>query len=193
LPWKPTVVVVAAQRGVNMLKKIVIGLLLVVVALAAIGMLLPGKVSIQRSTVIAAGPDVIVPLIDTARRWPQWMPWNEKKDPTVKQEFGGPDRGAGSYFTWTSEKLGSGKMEITKSEPQAGIEFKLFFEEQQQPAAGAIKLEKADAGTKATWTFEGDMGLNPIGRWMGVLFMDRMLGGDYEEGLASLKALAEKK
>ena len=82
-------------------------------------------------------------------------------------------------------------MTFTAAEPGKRVAFELFFPDFGTTSMGTLDLAPAGAGTQVTWTMNGDMGSNPLYRWM-ALFMDKMVGPDFEAGLANLKALAEK-
>ena len=58
-------------------------------------------------------------------------------------------------------------------------------------STGALTLSPQGDATRVSWTNEGNMDNNPMMRWFAP-FMDRMMGPDFEGGLANLKALAEK-
>ena len=92
---------------------------------------------------------------------------------------------------WKSKSQGDGKMTFTAAEPGKRVAFELFFPDFGTTSMGTLDLAPAGAGTQVTWTMNGDMGSNPLYRWM-ALFGDKMVGGDFEAGLANLKALAEK-
>jgi effector-binding domain-containing protein len=102
----------------------------------------------------------------------------------------GPPQGVGAKISWKSEGEGSGTQEIIESEPFSRVKTKLDFGD-QGTAFATFNLESAEGGTKVTWSFETDVGMNPVMRYMGLMF-DAWVGKDYEEGLANLKALVEE-
>jgi hypothetical protein len=164
---------------------------LVLIALV-IGFFLPSKVHSERSTVIAAPPEAIFPLVNDLRQWPSWTAWNKERDATLDVKFSGAQEGKGAIYTWTSKGMGSGKLTLTESNPPSGVKYEMYFEDEKTPSTGEIKLDKVDAGTNVTWTYDGDMGNNPLKRYMG-LMIDYFLGKDFETGLAKLKTVAEAK
>ena len=94
-------------------------------------------------------------------------------------------------WAWKSESEGSGEMEFTAAVPNEGITYVLVFRGMGMRSSGQMRLEPVGPGTRVTWTNEGDMGANPVNRYFG-LFMDRLVGPDFEGGLKNLKALAEQ-
>ena len=100
----------------------------------------------------------------------------------------------GAYYTWASEQnnVGKGKVTILESKPNELVLNRMEFEERGEAMSHFILTAKDTTSTKLVWTFESDNGLNPISRWVG-LFMDKMLGPDYEKGLANMKAYCELK
>ena len=172
--------------------RFIIGLVVVAVLLVAGAYLLPRNVSVARSTLIEAAPETVFPLVNSLQQGQKWSPWLSL-DPQVMLTYSGPEAGVGNTLGWSSDhpNVGSGKQVITASEPDRHVATSLDFGDMGS-ARAAFDLEPEGTGTKITWSFETDMGMNPMGRWMG-LMMDRWVGADYEKGLANLKALAESR
>lgn len=156
-----------------------------------IGFLLPRQVHVERSIAIDAPPANVFALVDGFRRFNEWSPW-AARDPNAVYTFDGPVSGIGARMAWTGDPktVGSGSQEIVASEPYRLVRTRLEFGE-EGPAEASFTLIPDGRGTRVTWGLDADLGGNPLDRWMGLLF-DRMLGKDYETGLASLKALAER-
>lgn len=173
-----------------MLKKILIFLVVIVVALAAFGFLLPSSYSVERSVVIEAQPAAVFPYLNNLRRWEEWTPWTTEKHPKMEMSYSGPEEGVGAKSSWTDPESGNGELVITQSDPEKGIVYDLLFEGYSK-SEGSIQMEENPAGVRVTMTMEGDIGNNPFARYVG-LFMDSLLGKDFEEGLAKLKSIVEK-
>jgi hypothetical protein len=148
---------------------------------------------VTRSETIAAPPALIHGYIDDFHRWQTWSPW-EELDPSMKRDFSGPHAGVGAKYAWEgNRKAGKGNMEIVDSEPDR-VEVRLIFE---KPFKGdnqvvfELKPTEGDGeGTDVTWTMHGsNKGFAAL--FTKVLGMDRMVGKDFEKGLAQLKARAE--
>ena len=169
------------------MKKFLLVLLLLLVVAAAVGYFLPHDYSVEESVVINAKPGKIHELVGDLKRWDDWAPWKEM-DPTVQVTFGKETKGVGASQTWTG-KDGDGSLQFTAADEDKGIEYDLKFDE--MPAKGAIRYERMGDGTKVTWSMSGDMDMPVIGGYFALL-MPRMVGGDFEKGLAKLKAQAEK-
>ena len=171
--------------------KWVLGIVLALVVVFVVGgFLLPREVSVARSITIDAPPEEVFPHVNSLKAFNDWSPWTGR-DPNMVPEFSGPDEGVGAVMAWESKQrdVGSGRQEITASVPDERVETALDFGE-MGTAEAAFVLVPVDDGTEVTWSFTGDMGSNPVGRWMG-LMMDSWVGGDYETGLANLKARVE--
>lgn len=169
-------------------------LLVVIAVLLALlvggGLLLSPKFSVSRSVVVNAPADKIFPLVADPRAWKQWSAWNQR-DPAMAIEYSGPDSGAGAVWAWKSKSQGDGRMTFTTAEAPKRLAYELFFPDFGTTSTGEFRLDANGGGTQVTWTMNGDMGANPLYRWMG-LFMDKMVAPDFDAGLANLKALAEK-
>jgi uncharacterized protein YndB with AHSA1/START domain len=174
--------------------KILKWLLGLIVLLAAVlligGMLLSPKFSVVRSATIAAPPDKVYGLIADPRRWKAWAPWNQR-DPVMQITYSGPESGTGAAWEWKSKSQGDGKMTFTTAEPGKRLGYDLYFPDFGTTSQGDFTLVADGAGTRVTWTMNGDMGKNPLFHWM-ALGADGMVGKDFEAGLSGLKAVAEK-
>lgn len=174
----------------NVLKKVAIAVVATIVLLLLIGFLLPGKVHIERSTTIAAPPEQIYEYVGTLKHWPDWTAWNTKRYPDMKWQFEGPESGVGAISQWQDKATGNGKMNVTAADPAKGIKYDLKFNE-EAATPGSIQFASAGKETKVTWSFDCEMGMNPIGRYFGYFCMDGLIGKDFAEGLAILKKKVE--
>jgi uncharacterized protein YndB with AHSA1/START domain len=105
--------------------------------------------------------------------------------------YSGPERGVGAKWSWISKTEGNGEMAFTSIEPGKRVEYSLRFDDMDRPSQGEMTFSPAGSGTEVKWRMYGEMGGNPIHKWF-AFFMDRLVGPDFESGLKSLKALAEK-
>jgi hypothetical protein len=105
--------------------------------------------------------------------------------------YSGPPFGQGAKWSWESKSEGRGSMEFTHVVPNERVEYRLVFPQFNMTSTGALVLEPARGGTDVTWTYVGDTGPNPVKHYLAA-FMDHMVGPDFEQGLANLKAAAEK-
>ena len=175
-----------------MLKKIAIAIAVLIAAVLTFATTRPDSFRVQRSTTIKAAPEKIFPLIADFHSWGTWSPW-EKLDPAMKRTHSGADSGKGAAYAWDgNNSVGAGRMEIVEIAPPSKITIKLDF---SKPMEGHNTAEftlapKGDA-TEVTWAMFGPSPY--LSKLMGLFFnMDSMIGGNFETGLANLKALAEK-
>lgn len=161
-------------------------------ALAAvvIGVFLPSTFSVQRSIEIAAPAARIYDYIVEPRKWSQWSVWT-RRDPNMRITYGGPPFGMGARWSWESKSEGSGAMEFTRVDPDKRVEYALFFPAFNMRSTGELAIAPANGRMRVTWTNKGDVGGNPLKHYLAAT-MDRLVGPDFEQGLANLKALAEK-
>ncbi|MES2504429.1 MAG: SRPBCC family protein [Myxococcota bacterium] len=174
----------------NILKKALIAVAVLLVILVAIGFVLPSKVEVKRSIVIAASPAQIQPFVANLKEWSLWAPWNQEMDPTVVYTYSEPSVGTGAHMSWTAEKIGSGVLTLTKAEPAEGIWYDIGFNNDGMITKGSMIYAPSDGGTLVTWTNTSELGGNPVHRYFG-LMMDAMLGADFDKGLAKLKLVVE--
>jgi uncharacterized protein YndB with AHSA1/START domain len=175
-----------------MLKKFLIGLVAVVAAVLVAAALQPNSFRVQREATIQAPPAKVFALVDDFRQWPAWSPW-EKLDPAMKRTFGGPANGKGATYAWEgNDDVGRGRMEITDSVAPARLAIKLdFIEPFDSSNTTEFSFDPAGAGTRVVWVMHGPMPF--ISKLISVFVsMDRMIGKDFEAGLANLKSAAER-
>lgn len=167
-------------------------ILLVFVSLALFfPLFFPKTYHVERSVVIDASPDSVYPYIQDFREWSKWSSWAES-DPDQKVEVTGEPGKPGHSQAWDGPKNGKGTMTIDSASPNAFVSMELNFEvPQPMKATSKLELEAIGNGTKVIWHNEGDLDY-PIGRYVGI-FLDGMIGQDFEKGLAKLKASVEGK
>ena len=175
-----------------MIKIIAILFAILVAAILVYAATRPDSFRIERSATIKAAPEKVFPLINDFHQWEAWSPW-EKIDPGLKRTYEGAASGKGAVYTWNGNKdVGAGRMEIVESTPASKIVLKLDFTA-PFAANNAVEfiLERQGETTRITQAMYGPSPF--ISKLMGLFFsIDKMVGDKYEQGLASLKAIAEK-
>lgn len=174
----------------KLLKRLVLGLAGLVVLLLMISLLLPSHYAVQRSTDIQAPVDKVDAHLDAPAAWKAWTVWN-RRDPQMKIAYSGPERGVDAGWRLENATEGNGSMVFTAVAPNHQLSYRLEFPDMGMVSTGVVRLEPAGAATRETWTNEGDMGHNPVNRYFGLL-MDKMVGPDFESGLANLKQIVEQ-
>lgn len=172
------------------------------VALACLGALVvavlimaatkPDTFQVERTATIQAPPAKIFPLIDDLKQWAAWSPY-EHRDPDMKRTFGATTAGKGATYGWDgNNQVGAGLITITNITAPSQV---LIDLDMQRPISARNKvvftLEPQGNATKVTWAMHGDVSY--VAKILHVFVnMDRMVGGDFEAGLANLKTIAEK-
>lgn len=175
-----------------MFKIIGIGLAVSILALLVFASTRPDTFQVRRAVDISARPGKIFPYIEDLHAWREWSPY-EKKDPEMNRSFRGPSAGIGAGYAWDGNKeIGAGSMEITESSPPSRLVMKLdFVRPFEAHNIVEFTLEPKDETTQVTSAIQGPMPF--VSKVMTVFFnMDKMIGSDFEAGLASLKSIAEK-
>lgn len=178
-----------------MIKKAILGILalivVVVVGFCIVVAMQPADFKIERSAVFNAPPELAFQQVNDFHKWDAWSPW-AKLDPAMKTTYSGPAAGVGSTYVWTgNDQVGEGKMAITASHPSEHVAIDLEF---IKPFAARNITEftfKPGVGkTDVTWTMTGHN--NFMAKAFGlVMNMDKLVGGDFEKGLAQLKTVVE--
>ena len=175
----------------------IIAIIAVVLAIAIAILLIlaatkPDTFTVRRATTVKAPPEKIFPLINDFHQWGTWSPY-ETKDPAMKRTYSGTASGKGAVYAWQGNKnVGSGRMEILDSSAPSKIVIKLdfFAPFEGHNTAEFTMLPQGDV-TNVTWLMHGPVPF--MAKIMHVLMnIDRMVGKDFEIGLANLKRLTEK-
>jgi hypothetical protein len=164
------------------------GILLILVGIIAMQ---PADYTVTRSTTIKAPQDTVFAQVNDFHNWDAWSPW-AKLDPNAKNSFEGPSSGTGAIFKWSgNDEVGEGKMTITDAKPNDYIKIKLDFVRPFEDTSNVVFTFKPQADDiLVTWTMNGHKGFISKAVCM-FMDMDKMLGGDFEKGLASLRATAQ--
>lgn len=151
----------------------------------------PSEFQVTRTAKISAPPAAVFAQVNNFHNWDAWNPWG-KIDPAMKQTYEGPASGTGAVYSWVGNRnVGEGRMTIIDSRPSDLVCIKLEF---FKPFAGTNTAEFAfvpEGGqTAVTWSMTGQMGFMPkvFHLFVG---MDKMIGGQFEKGLASMRSVVE--
>ncbi|MBI3897012.1 MAG: SRPBCC family protein [Gammaproteobacteria bacterium] len=175
-----------------MFKTIAIVIVVLIAAVLIYAATKPDSFSVQRSARIKAAPDKIFAFITDFHRWGAWSPY-EKIDPGMKRTFSGAPAGKGAVYEWDGNgRIGQGRMEITAATPPSKIAIQLdFFRPFKANSMTEFAIEPQGDTTNVTWTMSGPQPF--MAKVMSIFCsMDKMVGKDFDAGLADLKVVAEK-
>lgn len=174
-----------------MLKKILLGLLVLVLILGAVIATRPAEYTVTRSKTMAASPEAIYANVSDFRRWRQWSPW-ENRDPAMTREFSGAPSGTGAKYAWAGNgEVGEGRMTITDARPAERVAILLeFLKPFEATSTTEIRMAPSGTGTNVEWTMSGKN--NFMAKGMSLFMnMDKMIGNDFEAGLEKLASVSE--
>jgi uncharacterized protein YndB with AHSA1/START domain len=152
----------------------------------------PDTFRIERAATLNAPADKIFPLIADFHQWLNWSPW-EGRDPALKRTYSGAERGKGAVYAWEGNKnVGSGRMEILEASAPSTVVIKLdFLKPFEAHNTAEFTMMPQGGATNVIWVMQGPAPF--LSKVMQVFMnMDRMIGKDFETGLANLKTLTEK-
>src|SRR3989454_5730302 len=174
-----------------MLIKILIALVVIVVVFVVIVALQPSEFRVARTATISAPPPAVFAQVNDFHKWAAWNPWG-KIDPAMKQAYEGAPAGTGAIYTWTgNNEVGEGRMTITESRPSDLVRIKLeFLKPFATTSTAEFSFKPEGDHTIVTWSMAGKA--NFMAKVVH-LFMDvdRMIGGNFEKGLAQMKSVVE--
>jgi uncharacterized protein YndB with AHSA1/START domain len=174
-----------------MLARITGGILVLIVALVIAIATRPDTFRIERTATIAAPAEVVFAQIDDFHRWERWSPF-EKVDPNVRRSYEGAPAGVGAIYHYVgNSKVGEGRMTVTESKPGERVAIKAEF---IKPLATTNQVEftlvPAANGVSVTWAMSGHQPF--VGKAISLFInMDKMVGAEFENGLAALKRVSE--
>ena len=174
-----------------MLKRILFGLAVVVVLFVAIVAMQPSEFRVERTAIVSAPARAVFAQVNDFHRWEAWNPWS-KIDPAMKQTYEGSPLGTGAIYTWTgNNQVGEGRMTIIESRPSDLIRIKLeFFKPFAATNIEEFTFKPEGDQTAVTWRMTGKN--NFIAKAVHLFVnMDKMVGGQFEKGLAQMKSVAE--
>lgn len=174
-----------------MIAKILVVLAALVVVFLIIAALQPAGYRVERSIMISASPAIAFNQVNDLHRWQEMSPY-EKLDPAMRHTYSGPSAGEGASTAWTgNSQVGEGRMTITESRPNELVRMRLDFEKPFRSVCVAeFTFIPMGEQTKASWSMTGQKAF--VMKAMGlVMNMDKMIGGQFDEGLANLRSLAE--
>ncbi|MFP4060544.1 MAG: SRPBCC family protein [Bacteroidales bacterium] len=163
---------------------IILGILLIIYLVA------PTEVVVERSKKMDAPVTTIFNQVNNLKNWEDWSPWH-KIDPGMQITYE-KEEGEGASYSWQSDhgRVGDGALKILESIPYEYIETEMNFGE-QGIANGYYRFEEIDDSVMVTWGMITEVGWNPMGKFFG-LFMDKMVGSDFEQGLENLAEVSKK-
>lgn len=176
-----------------MLTKVLVGLGVLIAGLFLYVAFQPSEFTISRELTIKASPEALFPYINSSKKSYEWMPWKEA-DPNAQMNYSGPEEGVGAKTTWDSKgQMGTGEALVVESTPNQSVKTQLTYTRPMNMSQMAeVSLTPAAEGTVVRWSVSGNNTF--LGRLMCVFMnMDKMVGGQFEKGLANLRAQVEGK
>jgi hypothetical protein len=174
----------------------IVRIVLLVLLIAVVGVLglaatKPDHYHVERNATMSAPPGAVFAQVNDFHNWEAWSPW-EKIDPAMKRTFEGPANGKDASYAWVgNDKVGEGRMTIVESEPDSRVGIRLeFIKPWTETCQVSFALAPEGEGTKVTWGMDGTHSYTSK-IFCVFMDMDKMIGTDYEKGLAQLKTLSE--
>jgi hypothetical protein len=177
---------------IKMIKKIALVVAVLVAGILIYAATRPDTLHVQRTAAIKAPAGTIYPLISDFHSWTSWSPY-EKRDPALKRTYSGSPSGKGAVYEWEgNSEVGSGRMEIIDTSVPSKVVIKLdFIKPFEGHNVAQFAMQPSGGATNVTWSMDGPTPY--LGKVIGIFMnMDRMIGSDFEAGLANLKTLTEK-
>lgn len=152
----------------------------------------PNRFSIVRSLAMNAAPDKIYPYLADLKKNHLWVPFDVS--PNLTRTYSGPAMGAGAsyHFTGSNKDGGEGRLTVLEATENHYVKIRL---EMIRPMKGdnivTYRLTQRGGATEVEWAMEGG---SPFISKVIQVFMsfDKMLGGQFDKGLQTLKGLVER-
>lgn len=180
------------RRALNVVLLLLVGLIVLIVALAIAVAMQPNEFQVTRSIKIDAPPEVVFPHVNQFAAWEAWSPY-EKLDPNMSKTLEGPAAGQGAVMRWSGNgNAGSGSTTIVQSEPDKSIQIDLLMTQPMDCRNDVLfTFEPEGNSTLVTWRMSGKVNL--MAKFLHlILDVDKMCGDQFIEELTSLKEISEK-
>jgi hypothetical protein len=174
-----------------MVKKILLAVVAIVVVFIVVVALQPSEFRVERSTMIDAPAADVFAQVNDFHAWQAWSPW-AKLDPAAKSSYEGHAAGTGAIFRWSgNSEVGEGSMKIIESQPNDLVKIALeFIRPFSSNNSVEFSFQPEAEQTKVTWAMSGHNSF--MGKAFGLFMnMDKMVGGEFDQGLAQMKAVME--
>jgi hypothetical protein len=172
-----------------MLQFLLKALLTIVALLGGLGLLMPSHFEVQRSLEMHGVPEDVYAVVGDLATWDDWSPFTNRQDPGLSVTLSDDPMGESAFRRWRGPRLGTGELRITRYDEESGVE--LSFQEPRRPPSQmtfqARQLENKVRMVEVTWIESGDLGWNPVYRWMGLVWLDEHSGRRMEKGLLELR------
>ncbi len=174
-----------------MLIKILVALAVIVLGFVGVVAMRPSEYRVARTATIAAPAPAVFAQVNDFHKWDAWNPW-AKLDPAMKQAYAGAPAGIGAIYTWAgNSEVGEGRMTLTESRPSDLVRIRLeFLKPFATTSTAEFSFKPEGDHTAVTWSMTGKV--NFMAKVVHLFMdMDRMIGGNFEKGLAQLKSVVE--
>lgn len=153
------------------LGKIILWAMIIIILIIVIAFLLPRSYRVERSIVIGAERSTIYQLTCNLKKWDLWTPWTRDIDTTAIFELSGNDCEPGTIWRWDGEMFGEGEILITEVVQGELFTYDLMFDKGKVVSKGSMKYTQENDSVRVVWTDEGDLGWNPVARYMGLFIL----------------------
>jgi uncharacterized protein YndB with AHSA1/START domain len=176
-----------------MIKKIIFGVVLFLAVFAAVAAVQPDDFRVTRSAEISAPVSTVFEQVNDFHKWQEWSPW-ARLDPNARATFSGAPAGEGAIFDWSgNDKVGEGRMTLTRSVPGELVRIKLDFVKPMEGSSTAeFTFMPVGDNTDVTWTMFGRNDSFIAKVICLFMDMDKTVGRDFEKGLDNLKLMVEE-
>lgn len=176
----------------KIVKKILIGLVVIVAGIFIIAATRPNTYTVERTMKINTPPDKIFPYLISFKKGLEWSAWDRQGE-EVKRTFTGPESGMGATYEFEGKKSGHGKLSYKSIVPNEEVKIDLTFYKPMQGSNDVTYSLKKDGDT--TLMKYHMTGPAPIIARIIWLFadMDKYMGDKFNESMQNLKTLVEGK
>ncbi|MEE4243837.1 MAG: SRPBCC family protein [Kangiellaceae bacterium] len=161
----------------------------IVVVIWGYGLTLSSTYKVQRSIIIEASAEQVYQKISDFEQWRSWGVWFTR-DPNMTIKVIVNAAQGGHKITWQSLSQGNGSMTLTEAVANQSLNYLLEFPDMATSSNGRMTIENIDNKVKVTWSDSGDVGSDIVSRYI-ILFIDGLIGKDFEQGLLQLREIVE--
>ncbi|MDP1725680.1 MAG: SRPBCC family protein [Bacteroidota bacterium] len=157
-----------------------------------VSLFFPHQYRIEKSTLINKPVSSTFGYMNNIKNWSDWSPWNTSIDSSMVSFYSPTASGAGSTHYFRGGLVGSGRFKITESIPNQKIHYDLSINEGLMHSEATFYFKSVNDGTQLFWVDSGDVGLNPLFRYLLPSKISET-EHNFEDGLKAIKLAAETK
>jgi len=151
-----------------------------------VSLFFPHKYKFERSIEINKPVHETFLFMNDLRNWEKWSVWNKSLDSSMILFYGKRSDSLGARQYFDGKILGKGRFEIINYKNDEVLSYNLNMHQNEVNANGTFFFTQKNNSTQLSWVDSGDVGYNPIFRYM-IPSKKKSTETAFDEGLKRIK------